>query len=88
MNRRLSLLALTTGLASVATAQAATAEADSILSLLQTSLQTKKGVTVHIKGQTIPMIVTAISTHFVEGRNQQSSKIAVRLASIDAAVLA
>ena len=85
MNRRLSLLALTAGLAA---AQATTTEADSILSVLETGLQAKKGLTVHIKGQAIPMIVTAISTHFVEGRNQQSSKIAVRLASIDAAVLA
>ena len=87
MNRRLSLFALTAGFASLASAQA-TPQADSILGVLQTSLQTKKGVTLHINGQAIPMIVTAIGTHFVEGRSQQSSKIAVRLASIDAAVLA
>jgi len=86
MNRRLSLLAFSAGFASLATAQAAP-EADSILGVLQASLETKKGVTLHIKGQAIPMVVTAIVTHFVEGRSQQSSKIAVRLASIDAAVL-
>jgi len=87
MNRRLSLLAFTAGFAGLATAQATT-EADSILGVLKASLETKKGVTLHIKGQAISMVVTAIGTHFVEGRSQQSSKIAVRLASIDAAVLA
>ena len=86
MNRRLSLLAFTAGFTGLATAKAAS-EADSILGVLQASLETKKGVTLHIKGQAIPMVVTAIVTHFVEGRSQQSSKIAVRLASIDAAVL-
>jgi hypothetical protein len=34
------------------------------------------------------MVVTAIGDHFVEGRSQQSSKIVVRLASIDAALMA
>ncbi len=88
MNRRLSLLAFTAGFAGLAAAQATSSEADSILGVLKASLETKKGVTLHVKGQAIPMIVTAIGTHFVEGRSQQSSKIAVRLASIDAAVLA
>ena len=87
MNRRLSLLALTAGFASVAAAQATT-EADAILGVLQASLQTKKGVTLNVKGQAIPMVVPAISAHFVEGRSQQSSKIAVRIASIDAASIA
>ena len=74
--------------AASAAARAVVAEADAILGVLQASLQTKKGVTLNVKGQAIPMVVTAISAHFVEGRSQQSSKIAVRIASIDAASMA
>jgi len=61
---------------------------DWIMNLLRASMKTKKGVTVHVKGQAISMIVTAIGDHYVEGRNQQSAKIVVRTAAIDAAMMA
>jgi hypothetical protein len=88
MTRRLSLLSLTAGLAAGLSNAQPSPDGDWILNLLRASQESKKGVTLHVKGQTIPMVVTAIGDHFVEGRSQQSSKIVVRLASIDAALMA
>jgi len=88
MTRRLSLLSLTTGLAAGLLNAQPSPDGDWIMNLLRQSMESKKGVTLHVKGQTIPMVVTAIGDHFVEGRSQQSSKIVVRLASIDAALMA
>ena len=88
MTRRLSFVSLAAGLtASIAAAQP-NLDGDWILNLLRASFAAKKGVTLHIKGQTVAMLVTAIGDHFVEGRSQQSSKIVVRLDSIDAVAMA
>lgn len=57
-----------------------------LIAVLRASMEKKTGVTVYLRGQTIAMVVTSIGDNFVEGRNQQSSRIVVRLASIDAAV--
>ncbi len=88
MTRRLSLLSLTAGLAAGFANAQPSPDGDWIMNLLRQSMETKKGVTLHVNGQTIPMVVTAIGDHFVEGRSQQSSKIVVRLTSIDAALMA
>lgn len=88
MTRRLTLVSLAASLAAVASAQTNSPDGDWIMNALQTSLQTKKGLTLHVKGQSIPMVVTQIGNHFVEGRSQQSSKIVVRLESIDAVSVA
>lgn len=85
MTRR--LIPFTLAAAFVASAQPSP-DGDWIMNLLRASMETKKGVTLHVKGQTISMVVTAIGDHFVEGRNQQASKIVVRLVSIDAAIMA
>jgi hypothetical protein len=85
MTRR--LLPFTLATAFVASAQPS-ADGDWIMNLLRSSMEAKKGVTLHVKGQAIPMVVTAIGDHFVEGRSQAASKIVVRLASIDAAIMA
>ena len=61
---------------------------DSLMSVLKASMETKKGVTLYVRGQTIALVVTALGDQFVEGRSQQASKIVVRIASIDAAALA
>ncbi len=61
---------------------------DWIMNLLRSSMETKKGVTLQVRGQAISIIVTAIGDAFVEGRNQQYSKFVVRLAAIDAAAIA
>ena len=61
---------------------------DSMLSILRSGMETKKGVTLYVRGQTVAILVTAIGDHFVEGRNQQSSRVVVRIASIDGAAIA
>lgn len=58
------------------------------VSMLQASLQNKKGVTVYVKGQTIAMLVTALGSALVEGRSQQFGRIVVKIDSIDAAAIA
>jgi len=88
MTRRLSLVSLAAGLTASPAAAQPNPDGDWILNLLRASMTAKKGVTLHIKGQAIPMLVTAIGDHFVEGRNQQSSKVVVRLESIDAVAMA
>ena len=86
MTRRFIPLALAAAV--TASAQPSSPSADWMLAVLRSSMETKKGVTLHIHGQTLGMLVTAMGEHFVEGRNQASSKIVVRIASIDAAILA
>jgi len=88
MTRRLSFVSVAAGLTASLAAAQPNPDGDWILNLLRVSMTAKKGVTLHIKGQTVPMLVTAIGDHFVEGRNQQSSKVVVRLESIDAAAMA
>lgn len=84
MTRRLIPFSLLSTLTATAAMAQASPDGDWILNLLRTSMETKKGVGLHVKGQVIPMIVTAIGDHFVEGRSQQASKIVVRLTAIDA----
>jgi hypothetical protein len=59
-----------------------------IMEILQTSLQNKKGVTLYVKGQSIPMLVTTIGNALVEGRSQLFGRISVKIESIDAAAIA
>ncbi len=59
-----------------------------IVSILQASLQNKKGVTLYVKGQSIAMLVTALGNAQVEGRSQQFGRIVVKVDSIDAAAIA
>jgi hypothetical protein len=41
-----------------------------------------------VKGQQIALVVTAVGTEFVEGRNREQSKIVIRLTAIDAVTMA
>lgn len=83
MNRRMIPFSIAAALtAGMASAQSG----DPLLGVLKASMEGKKGVTLHVRGQSIAMIVTGITDQYVEGRNQQSSRIVVRLASIDAAI--
>ena len=88
MTRRIIPTALIASLATGLATAEAPPTGDWILNLLRASMETKKGITLHVKGQPLAMIVTAIGDHFVEGRNQQSSRLVVRIASIDAAAMA
>lgn len=55
--------------------------------IFEKSMNEKKGVNVHVNGQTIGMLVTKIGDGVVEGRSQQYSTIAVRIDRIDAAAI-
>lgn len=88
MTRRLIPFTLASAfIASQAPAQTSPS-GDWIMNMLRSSMESKKGVTLQVKGQALSIIVTAIGDHFVEGRNQQYSKFVVRLAAIDAAAIA
>ena len=52
--------------------------------ILEASQNEKKGVTLYVKGQSIPGIVVKISSDSVELRSREYSRIVVRLESIDA----
>jgi hypothetical protein len=83
MNRRMIPFSIAAALtATMASAQSG----DPMMSVLKASMEGKKGVTLHVRGQSIAMIVTSINDNYVEGRNQQSSRIVVRMSSIDAAI--
>lgn len=56
--------------------------------LLKTSLESKKGLTFYVKGQTIAGVVTKIAEGWVEARSQQFSKIVIRLDMVDAITMA
>lgn len=88
MTRRIIPATLIASFATAIAAAQPPPTGDWILNLLRASMETKKGVTLHVKGQPLAMIVTAIGDHFVEGRNQQLSRLVVRIASIDAAAMA
>ena len=85
-NRRLIPFTLAAACTAVMVQAQPASDADWIVSVLRSSMETKKGVTLHVHGQAIPLIVTAMNDRFVEGRNQQSSRVVVRIASIDAAI--
>ncbi len=88
MNRRMIPFTLVALAGTAALSAQQNPSGDWLLPLLQASMETKKGVTLNVRGQMMAMVVTAIGDHFVEGRSQQASRIVVRLASIDAASMA
>jgi hypothetical protein len=71
------------GAAPGAFAQTAASEKDALRATLLESKEKSKGVTLHAKGANIAMVVTAIDERYVTGRNQQSSRIVVRIDQID-----
>ncbi len=87
MNRRFIPFTLAAAAATTLASAQSSAGGDWILSVLRSSMETKKGITLHVRGQSVSMLVTNIGDQFVEGRSQQASRIVVRLASIDAAIL-
>ena len=63
-------------------------ETDMMRSILEASLNEKKGVTLYVKGQAIPGIVVKAEGDTVEMRSREYSRIVVRVDSIDAAAMA
>ena len=57
-------------------------------SILESSQNEKKGVTLYVKGQAVPGLVVKIESDHVELRSREFSRIVVRLDSIDAASMA
>lgn len=68
----------------VAGAQAAdSAPADPLRAVLMESKEKNRGVTLHIKGNNIGMVVTGVDEQFVTGRSQTTSRIVIRVDRID-----
>jgi hypothetical protein len=63
-------------------------ETEIMRSILEASQTEKKGVTLYVKGQSIPGIVVKVEGDMVELRSREYSRIVVRMDSIDAAAMA
>jgi hypothetical protein len=57
---------------------------DIMREILETSQKEKKGVSLYVKGQSIPGVVVKIASDSVEMRSREFSRIVVRIDSIDA----
>lgn len=76
------------GLAALMIAPAEAQEKKSMFDdLFKASMETKRGLTFYVKGQTIGGGVTKIGEGFVEVRNQTHSRIVIRIDSIDAVAM-
>lgn len=59
-----------------------------MIAMLEKSLSDRKGITLFLHGQAIPMVVTElIGTEAVAGKNQEFSEILVRLDQIEACAM-
>ena len=86
MNRR---TCLTTLAAAIATGVVIDGKDIAMLrSLLEASKNEKKGVTLWVKGQAIPGLVTNMDGEWVEMRSREFSRIVVKIESIDGAAIA
>jgi len=76
--------ALTAGNTFAAAVQAADpAPADPLRAVLLESKEKNRGVTLHVKGGNIGMVVTGVDDQYVTGRSQTTSRIVVRIDRID-----
>ncbi|MBK6744774.1 MAG: hypothetical protein IPG66_18205 [Hydrogenophilales bacterium] len=57
--------------------------ADPLRAVLLESKEKNRGVTLHVKGNNIGMVVTGVDEHYVTGRSQTTSRIVIRLERID-----
>ncbi|MBL8175467.1 MAG: hypothetical protein JNK48_12405 [Bryobacterales bacterium] len=55
--------------------------------LIKASMESKKGLTFYVKGQTIGGAVTKFANGFVELRSQQFSRVVIKLDSVDAVAM-
>ncbi len=82
MSRILAALLLSTLFA--AGAQAADpVPADPMRAVLLESKEKNRGVTLHVQGSAIGMVVTGVDDQYVTGRSQTTSRIVVRMERID-----
>jgi hypothetical protein len=59
------------------------APADPLRTILHESKEKNRGVTLHVKGNNIGMVVTTVDEQYVTGRSQTASRIVIRLDRID-----
>jgi len=59
------------------------APADPLRAVLLESKEKNRGVTLHVKGGNIGMVVTGVDDQYVTGRSQTTSRIVVRIDRID-----
>lgn len=82
----LRLLVITISFASgVANAAepASASEKDALRATLLESKEKSKGVSIHSAGATIAMVVISLDERYVIGRNQQATRVVIRLDRID-----
>jgi hypothetical protein len=84
---RLFQILLVTSIVAAGTAGAAeplaAAEKDPLRATLMESKEKNKGITLYANGSSIAMVVTALDALYVFGKNQQSTRIVVRIDHID-----
>ena len=56
-------------------------------SILEASMNEKKGVMLYVKGQAVPGVVVKIEAESVELRSREYARIVVKLESIDAVAM-
>jgi hypothetical protein len=81
--RLLLVPALLAGLFLGAPLAAFAQEKDPLRATLLESKEKNRGVTLHVQGAAVVMVVTAVEDGHVIGRSQQASRIVVRLDRID-----
>ncbi len=59
------------------------APADPLRAVLLESKEKNRGVTLHVKGNNIGMVVTGVDEQYVTGRSQTTSRIVIRVDRID-----
>jgi hypothetical protein len=84
MNRRMSLKMLVAAAAAVPAIGGTTSM---FRSILEASMNEKKGVMLYVKGQSVPGVVLKIEAESVELRSREYARIVVKLESIDAVAL-
>jgi hypothetical protein len=82
MTRIVAALFLTALIAGGAQA-ADPAPVDPLRAVLLESKEKNRGVTLHVKGSAIGMVVTGVDEQYVTGRSQTASRIVVRVDRID-----
>jgi hypothetical protein len=84
MNRRMSLKMLVAAAAAVPAIGGTT---PMFRSILEASMNEKKGVMLYVKGQSVPGVVLKIEAESVELRSREYARIVVKLESIDAVAM-
>lgn len=80
---RLASALLLSALAATAIAAEPYPAPDPLLTVLQESKDKNRGVSLHVNGNSVGMVVTAIDGQYVIGRSQTASRIVIRLDRVD-----